>query len=220
MRALRLAAIAAALALSAPDTRAANSPDPLDQPPSNVLPTPVDMTPGAPGAPAAPPAPSDQPVARPAAEPSGNPLWAVPLSSLSATRERPLFTPSRRAPAPAVAGPVAAAPPPPPPPPSEPERPQLTLVGAIVGGNEGIAVFVDQTTNSVIRLRTGQDHLGWVLRSVKGREATLEKDRRSATLELPVPGQAPAVGLPGTTMMPNGMPRPLGPNGKPKEPEL
>ncbi len=35
--------------------------------------------------------------------PSGNPLWAIPLSSLTATRERPIFLPSRRAPAPAVA---------------------------------------------------------------------------------------------------------------------
>src|SRR4051794_9583272 len=33
-------------------------------------------------------------------EPSGNPLWAIPLKSLSFTRERPLFTPSRRPPAP------------------------------------------------------------------------------------------------------------------------
>lgn len=213
-RALRLAAIAAALTLSALGAHAASSPDPLDQPPSNVLPTPVEMTPGVPAQPAAP---ADAPAARPA-DPSGNPLWAIPLSSLNATRDRPLFTPSRRAPAPAVAGPVAAAPPPPPPPPSEPDRPQLQLVGAIIGGNEGIAVFLDQTTNNVIRLRTGQDHLGWVLRSVKGREATLEKNQQSTTLELPQPG---AVGTPGVPMLPNGLPRPpLGPNGKPKEPEL
>src|SRR4051812_6964105 len=36
-------------------------------------------------------------------EPRGNPLWAIPLKSLSVTRERPLFTPLRRVPAPAVA---------------------------------------------------------------------------------------------------------------------
>jgi len=33
----------------------------------------------------------------------GNPLWAIPLDSLTITRDRPLFTPSRRAPVPAVA---------------------------------------------------------------------------------------------------------------------
>ena len=84
-------------------------------------------------------------------------------------------------------------------------------------------MFLDQATNNVIRLRTGQDHLGWVLRSVKGREATLEKNQQSTTLEFPQPGM-PAAGAPGMPMvptMPNGLPRPaLGPNGKPKEPEL
>src|SRR5262245_45321462 len=34
---------------------------------------------------------------------SGNPLWAIPLRQLPATRERPLFTPSRRPPPPVVA---------------------------------------------------------------------------------------------------------------------
>jgi general secretion pathway protein N len=213
-RAFRYAVIACALTLGALDTRAANSPSPLDQPPTNVLPAPVEIAPSAPA----------EPAARPA-EPSGNPLWAVPLSALNATRDRPLFTPSRRAPAPVVAGPVAAAPPPPPPP-SEPERPQLTLVGAIVGSSEGIAVFLDQTNNNVIRLRTGQDHLGWVLRSVKGREATLEKNQQSTTLELPAPGTTTVVGVPGLPI-PQGMPGtpilprpPLGPTGKPKEPDL
>ena len=72
------------------------------------------------------------------ADPTGNPLWAIPLSSLTATRERPLFLPSRRAPAPAVAGtPVVVAPPPPPPPAAEPEQPPLMLVGAIASDTEG-----------------------------------------------------------------------------------
>src|SRR5262249_29523717 len=39
--------------------------------------------------------------------PTGNPLWATPVGQLSATRERPLFSPSRR-------------PPPPPPPATAP----------------------------------------------------------------------------------------------------
>lgn len=174
----------AVLALATVAPRAANTPDALDQPPSNMLPAPVQI---------APSTPAVQPRA---AEPSGNPLWAIPLSALSATRERPLFNPSRRAPAPAVTGVVRA--PPPPPPPREPEKPLLTLVGAIVGDNEGIAVFLEQTNNTVIRLRTGQDHLGWVLRSVKGREATLEKNNQSTTLELPAPGTTQRLpGLPG-----------------------
>jgi len=206
MRAARSSVIAAALMLGAIETHGANTPNALDLPPSNVLPAPLDMTPAAPA----------EKTERPA-EPSGNPLWAVPLSALAATRDRPLFTPSRRPPAPAIAGPVAPAPvAAPAPAPAEPDRPQLTLVGAIAGQNDGIAVFLDQTNNNVVRLRTGQDHLGWVLRSVKGREAVLEKDRRSATLELPPTGVVPMP--PGLPPVP-GAPAP-GPYGKPKEPEL
>jgi general secretion pathway protein N len=119
----------------------------------------------------------------------GNPLWAIPLKTLTATRERPLFTPSRRAPTPVIAGPpppqpVAAAPPPAP-----PEKPRLTLVGAIVGERESIAVLLDEGTRDVVRLKTGESHAGWVLRSVRRREVTLEKDRETMILALPVPGQ-------------------------------
>ncbi len=67
------------------------------------------------------------------------------------------------------------------------------LVGAIASETEGFAVFLDQATNNVIRLKTGQDHSGWVLRSVKGREATLQKDQQTITLALPVPGGRPAM---------------------------
>jgi len=116
---------------------------------------------------------------------TGNPLWAIPLRVLTATRERPLFSPSRRPPAP----PVVAAPPPPRPAPvakpAEPDHPLLTIVGTIVSENDGIGVFIDQATNEVIRLHTGQDYSGWTLRSVQGRETMFEKDSRKATLALP-----------------------------------
>lgn len=45
------------------------------------------------------------PAAEPGRELPANPLWAIPLKQLSNTRERPIFSPSRRPPAPAVAGP-------------------------------------------------------------------------------------------------------------------
>jgi hypothetical protein len=116
---------------------------------------------------------------------SGNPLWAVPLSSLTLTRERPIFSASRRPPpSPVAAAPVMQTRPPPPPPPREPERPRLSLVGT-VGGEQGIAVFVDQATQAVVRLRPGEGHDGWVLRTVGGREVTLQNDRDTAVLALP-----------------------------------
>jgi general secretion pathway protein N len=118
---------------------------------------------------------------------SGNPLWAIPLESLRATRERPIFLPSRRAPAPAVAAapPAKAAAVAPPPP--EPDRPPLSLVAVVTGKADGYAVFVNVTTRDIVRLKTGEGHEGWILRSVKGREVVLEKNRRRAVIELPHP---------------------------------
>lgn len=117
----------------------------------------------------------------------GNPLWAVPLRSLSATRERPIFSPSRRPQPPAVVASVNVSPAAPPKP-DEPAHPPLTLVGTIIGDDNGIGVFVDPATSSVVRLRIGQEHGGWTLRTVRGRDAMFAKDRRTATLSLPPPG--------------------------------
>ena len=127
-----------------------------------------------------------EPALRPDLSASGNPLWAIPLTSLSATRERPIFLPSRRAPAPAVAA-AYIEPPKTAPPPPEPDRPALRLVGVVTGTADGFAVFISDTTRDIIRLKTGEGHEGWILRSVKAREAVLEKNRRSAVIELPQP---------------------------------
>lgn len=115
-----------------------------------------------------------------------NPLWAIPLGALSGTRDRPIFSSSRRPPAPAV--------PPAPipkvvatPKPRGPDRPPLSLVGTIASGDEGFGIFLDQSTKAALRLKVGEDHRGWKLRSVQGREAILEKDQQVVTLALPQP---------------------------------
>ena len=114
---------------------------------------------------------------------AGNPLWAVPLNVLSMTRERPLFSPSRRPIAPAVAAaPIVAHAPPKP---AEPDHPPLTLVGTIVGGAQNIAIFADEVSKNFIRLKAGQDHAGWTLRGIFGREATFARGDREATLGFP-----------------------------------
>jgi general secretion pathway protein N len=120
----------------------------------------------------------------------GNPLWALPLKQLSITRDRPIFSPSRRPPPPATptfVAPVAVRSPPKP---VEPERPSITLLGTILGGTESIGIFFNPATRDVVRLRVGENHEGWALRSVKTREATLVKDRERVVLELPVPGES------------------------------
>ena len=137
--------------------------------------------------------PPDAPPPAPERTLSPNPLWEIPLATLSTTRERPIFSPSRRPPPPVVAAAPPAQAPPPPPKPPRAERPQLSLVGTVGGGEESFAIFVDQTTKAALRLKIGDDYQGWKLRAVQGREATLERDQQTTILSLPQPG-AGAIG--------------------------
>jgi hypothetical protein len=129
---------------------------------------------------------------------TGNPLWALPLKQLSMTRDRPVFSPSRRPPpppAPAYVAPVAVRQPVKP---AEPEKPAVSLLGTIIGSgaDDRMGVFLETGTQNIVRLRLGEDHQGWVLRLIKTREVTLVKDREQAVvLELPAPGDAPPPGL-------------------------
>jgi general secretion pathway protein N len=123
--------------------------------------------------------------------PSGNPLWGIPLSALSATGERPIFSPSRRPPAPAVFAVAAAEPPKPVPPPPKPTRPPLVLFGTVVGEFRQIGVFVEETTKEMVRLATGEGHGGWVLRSVDKAGVQFERGQRSAIFMLRPPDQSP-----------------------------
>ncbi|HEY4855843.1 MAG TPA: hypothetical protein VIH98_04110 [Xanthobacteraceae bacterium] len=125
----------------------------------------------------------------------GNPLWGIPISALDATRERPIFSASRRPPMqPVVAERVAVAPPPPKP--AEPEQPLLTLVGTAIGEPKSVAVVLDRTTKTLVRLHVGEIVSGWVLRSVESRTMTVEKNSQTVTVALPAPGSVPANPLP------------------------
>ncbi len=135
---------------------------------------------------------------------SANPLWAIPLSALSATRNRPLFTPSRCPPAPIIANapmPVAAHSPPLPPP-AVPEHPNFVLVGTVAGDNDSVAVFIDNATRDAVRLRAGEGHSGWVVQSIDRRTATLQKGNQTETLELPKPGATAAAQGPAPVISP------------------
>lgn len=120
-----------------------------------------------------------------------NPLWGLPLKQFSVTRERPIFSPSRRPPppAPTYVAPVAVKRP------SklrEPERPTIALAGTIIGtdGYRG-AVFRDTSSQNVLRLRVGEDYQGWVLLLITPHEARLVKNGEHALVELPVPAGTP-----------------------------
>jgi hypothetical protein len=121
---------------------------------------------------------------------SGNPLWSIPMVRLSATRDQPLFAPSRRpAPRPELlarpAPAVVAAPPP------EPEKPQLSLLGTVAGSGERIGLFIDSTSKAVLRLKRGENHQGWTLRDVRPRQVELAKGLDNTVLEMPSPDMKP-----------------------------
>lgn len=143
-----------------------------------------------------------RPIARPAQQapikpiPRGNPLWSVPLSALTATQDRPIFSAARRPPPRAVAAsPVEANPAPPPPKPVE-APPPLLLVGAVVGEGEAIAILVNRTDQKVVRLRQGESLGGWSLTSVQPREVTFKQGERSEVLALRRPDAAAPAGPP------------------------
>jgi len=126
------------------------------------------------------------PPAAPARTPSTNPLWGIPLTQLSGTRDRPIFSPSRRPPPATIAAEPAVVRPPPRK--KEIQPPQLALVGTIASGDEGFGIFIDQSTKAALRLKVGEDFQGWKLLTIRGREVTMGKDERSAVLTLPEPG--------------------------------
>ncbi len=169
-------AVVAMLIAGVPRAIATDSPFDNDSPVG--IPRPPDLS--------APVQTNVRPKPKAAEEPvSANPLWGIPLKALSVTRSRPLFRPSRRPPAAVVAAPVhetvKSAPPP-----AAPERPQLRLVGVVAGASDdGFAVFISSTTHDIIPLKTGEGHGGWILRSVKRREAVLEKGQQTVVIKLP-----------------------------------
>ena len=111
-----------------------------------------------------------------------NPLAATQMGLLTATPERPLFSASRRPP------PLAAAPAQPlPAPVTAPQRPTLALVGVVAGEDDAFAIFLDEKTKAVVRLKRGESYSSWTLRQVQGREATLAKGSESEVIAIATP---------------------------------
>jgi hypothetical protein len=139
--------------------------------------------------------PSSPPLAGEGSLPS--PLAAQPLDRLSATRERPLFSPTRRPPPPPPQ--VAAAPPPPPAPP-----PNVALFGIVMDGDEAHAVVRAGPAEKIMRVRIGDDIGGWKVAQIEGRRLVLALDGRIATFMMfsgnsannvpPAAAQAPPLG--------------------------
>lgn len=198
------------LAVNAPGSMDSLSSEPRDDlfatrpvnPAPAVAPAPI---------PAAPPVAAEktQPPQPPQRALSDNPLWGIPLSRLTNSRERPLFAPTRRPPAPvpvAMPAPVQVGPPPKPP---EPEKPQLSLLGTIIG-SEKIGLFMDSASKSVVRLKAGDNHNGWTLRAVERRQVELARGLDRAVLDIPAP-DTKASGAPAAPMFAGPPPIPSAP---------
>ena len=66
----------------------------------------------------------------------------------------------------------------------------MSLVGTIASDDESYGIFLDQSTKAALRLKVGEEYQGWKLRSIQGREVTIERDQQRVSLTLPEPGEA------------------------------
>jgi type II secretory pathway component PulC len=107
-----------------------------------------------------------------------NPIAAQSLDHLSATLDRPLFSPSRTPPAPPPPPRVADAPVPTPPSPP----PNLVLYGVVLDGETARAVV--RANNKTLRAQIGDDIDGWKVSQIEGRKVVLSLDGRLATFTL------------------------------------
>ena len=113
--------------------------------------------------------------------PAANPLTAQPVEALSATRERPLFVPTRRPPAPPPVIAVQRSEVPATP----PAAPNVVLLG-IIDENDGESAraLVRLGGGKPLRLRVGEEVAGWRVARIEGRRLVLTLAERSAEFTL------------------------------------
>jgi general secretion pathway protein N len=108
---------------------------------------------------------------------AASPLAAQKLERLSATRERPLFSPTRRPPPPPPTVDQGPSLPPPPPPP-----PNVALLGIVMDGEQARAVIRASPAEKMTRVTIGDDVGGWKVAQIEGRKLVLlSLDGRQAT---------------------------------------
>jgi general secretion pathway protein N len=109
----------------------------------------------------------------------GDLLGLPPIQDMRATRERPLFTPTRRPPPPEPREQPRAAVAPSPPPPQ-----RLELIGIVSGNDVGIAVLRALGTNDVRRLRKGESFGEWTLVEIEPKSVLLRRQGQSHRLTI------------------------------------
>ena len=105
---------------------------------------------------------------------------AAAVPRFDAALQRPLFSPTRRPPPPAMPAPSALAPLPPPVAPP----PNLTLSGVIVGAGGGVALLRRPVDVAPARVARGAQVDGWTVAEIHPRSVVLRRDARSITVDL------------------------------------
>jgi hypothetical protein len=130
---------------------------------------------------------SSSALARPESS-TANPIAEVPLDRLFETRNRPLFSPSRRAPSAAQPPAPARIDQAPRPPPVVP--PSLVLFGIVVGEQGARAFVATGPADRIVRLRPGDEIDGWKVTAITERRLELSRGDRSTTFTLFTPENA------------------------------
>jgi len=139
------------------------------------------------------------------------------LEDLHQTRDRPLFSPTRRPP-PKVEAVQTIVPVAPPPAPVLP--PSLTLVGVIFGDDQQAVIVEEANDHKPIHLSLGDNIDGWIVISIAPRNVMFRRARRFFTLSFPAPtvASAPNAAVPPgvpNAASPPGIPNPARPPGIP-----
>jgi hypothetical protein len=113
---------------------------------------------------------------------SGNPVAEVPLDRLSDTRNRPVFSRSRRPLAPPAPAAVAARVEPQPLPLLPP--PGVALFGVVVGPQGARAYIATGAADRIIGVRPGDDVSGWTVTTITRSDLVLSRAERSATFTM------------------------------------
>ncbi len=105
-----------------------------------------------------------------------NPVAAMSLDQLAATRERPLFAPDRRRP---TASSVVSHVEPPLPP---PDPPRLSLFGVLVDTTGPRAVIRTDPAGKIVRVGLGDEVGGWRVTQIEKQRLIISLDGRSVTV--------------------------------------
>jgi hypothetical protein len=106
-----------------------------------------------------------------------NPLAVHAFSELSATRDRPLFSPTRRPPPPPPVAEAESAPPPAPP-------PAVLFSGVIMDAKGAVAIIRPDANGRAMYVHAGDVVAGWKVGQIERRKLTLSLDGRSASFTL------------------------------------